>query len=165
MTARVDQALARGPEPTLAEQSVARIANLSNLPEAAGGLVAALKYVFKEGSLRSEESLMKERAAVLEAVAATKERPKEASDEMAKLYRVFTHREMIALAEGRKGPGTLPALSDAQRFAVRQGLETITSQSSDRYRTYAWGEAAKRVENGLHPERARSRSRGMGMSM
>ncbi|WP_293576492.1 hypothetical protein [Phaeobacter sp.] len=162
----VAQALSQNPAPTDAERSVARIANLPNLPASTGELIEALKYVFREGSLKPVDEVVKDRDALLTEIAATTERPKEASEHMEKIYQVFTHREVVALARGdRYLPGTLPALDEQQKIAVKKGLAMITSHSSVLYNTWAWGKGAKALENGLHPGRAQSRSRGRGLGM
>ncbi len=53
-----DEAISRNPASTEAERSVARIAHLPNLPDDTGSLVEALKYVFREGSLKEADDLM-----------------------------------------------------------------------------------------------------------
>ena len=160
----VQRALSDNPEPTQAEVSVARIANLPNLPKGSAGLVEAMKYVFEEGSLSAVDDLLKERESLLTEIADTKERPRKSEGMLRRIFQTFTHREVFALATPDKSlPGTVPALDENRRIAVAQGLSKITKARCRTLSAFAWGPAAQSLENGLHPERARSRSRGMGM--
>ncbi|WP_170565706.1 AAA family ATPase [Ruegeria atlantica] len=163
---RVQRALSAAPEPTHAELSVARIGLLPDLPDQSADLVAAMKYVFLEGSLRAVDDLMREREALLTEIADMTESPKKSEGILERVFRTFTHKEVFALTRTDKSlPGTVPALDDNRRIAVAQGLATITETGGRTFGLYAWGYAAQSLEDGLHPERARSRSRGLGMSM
>ena len=162
----VRRAFAKDPMPTDAEMSVARIASLPNLPDGSAGLVAALKYVFSEGSLKSVDDLMKEREAVLAELAETQESPEKSEGILELVFQTFTHKEVFALARNNGPlPGTVSALDENRRMAVARGLSTITKTPGRTFGAYAWGEAAHSLEDRMHPERARSRSRGMGLGM
>ena len=162
----VRRAFAKDPMPTEAELSVARIASLPNLPDVSAGLVAALKYVFREGSLKSVDDLMKEREAVLTEIADTKTRPDSSDLILERVFRTFTHKEVFALAQPNKPlPGTVPAMDEARRVAVAQGLTKVTSSINARIGKYPWKVAAQSLEGELHPDRVRARSRGMGLGM
>ena len=165
VASRVSQALEQGPEATQAEQSVARIAHMSDLPKSTASLVEALKYVFHEGSLMPVDGLLKERAAILDDLAERKEKMEKPEKELSRVFRAFIYAEINALARGTGNPGTLPPMPEDKRSAVQQGLKVLTA--SDSYFTirYAWGEKAEGLETALHPERAWSRSRGMGLGM
>ena len=162
----VQQALADNPESTQAEVSVARVAMLPNLPKGRAGLVAALKYVFKEGSLSEVDDLLKKREALLTEIADTKERPKSNRDILMRIFQTFTQKEVFALADPKKSlPGTVPPLDKEHRAAVAQGLTMITKTGCSFMNYFAWARAAQSLESRLHPERARSRSRNKGMGM
>ena len=162
----VERALSDEPKPTLAEASVACISLLPDPPKQAAYLIGALKQVFEEGSVRSVEGLMKERAALLDEIANTTERPERCETVLERVFRSFTHREVFALAKpGKRLPGTVPALDDDQRAAVARGLKTITDTPGRVLPNYAWEAAAETLEDGLHPEQARVRSRGRGPSL
>ncbi|WP_419738644.1 AAA family ATPase [Ruegeria sp.] len=163
----VERALDHNPQPTQAEISVARIASLPNLPDGQARLVAVLQDVFRDGSIRSVDVLMQERETLLAEIANTKSRPEQSEPVLWRMFSTFTHKEVLALAQpGRKLPPMAPALDEARRHEIAQGITTILSKSPGAHQLYAWGPAAKVLEFGLHPERAaRARSRGMGMSM
>ena len=163
---QVQRALDENPEPTQAELSVARIVALPNLPERSAGLLESLRYIFQEGSLKPVDDLLRDREALLAEIAETKESPKKSEGFLEQVFRTFTHREVFALARSDKRlPGTVPTLDETHRTAVAQGLSTITKNRGLSFTMYAWQAAAESLEDRLHPERARSRSRGMGLGM
>ncbi len=166
VSARLDEAFSKVTLPTQAEKSVARIVALTNPPAQSKALVEALQYVFREGSLKPVEHLMQERKVLLTDLAERREWPKKVEGELERIYRSFTHREILALAQPHKNlPGTLPSLNDTRHTAVAQGLKQVSGRITLRSNGYAWGAAAQSLEEGLHPERARSRARGLGMSL
>ena len=163
---RVQRALSDNPEPTQAELSVARIVNLPTLPYRSTGLVDALKYIFREGSLKPVDDLVKDREALLTEIADTKSRPERSDVFLERVFRTFTLREVFALARtDRPLPGTAPVLDEARRTAVARGLQVVTSGIDPLVGNYAWKAAAKSLEGTLHPERVRARERGMGLGM
>ncbi len=107
----------------------------------------ALQYVFREGSLKSVEDLMQERKVLLTDLAERKEWPKEVEGELERIYRSFTHREILALAQPHKNlPGTLPSLDDTRHRSVAQGLRQVTGRLSLLSARHAWFAGARSLE-------------------
>ena len=143
-----------------------RIALLANPQKGKGGLVETLKHIFEDSSYRAVDDLLKERETRVTETSDTKERPRTSEGMFMRIFPTFTHREVLALARPNNSLlGTVSALDENRRVAVAQGLSTITKARCRTLSTYAWGTAAQSLEHELHPERAWSRSRGMGMSM
>ena len=74
--------------------------------------------------------------------------------------------EVFVLATpNRPHLGTVPTLDENHRVAVARGLSGLTNARCRTLSTHARGSAAQSLQNGLHPERSRSRSCSAGMSM
>ena len=143
-----------------------RFGLLANPQNGKAGLVETLKHIFEDSSFSVVDDLLKERETRLPEIAETKERPIRSEGMCRRIFQTFTRREVFALAAPNISlPCTVPALDENRRVTVAWKLSTITKARCRRLSTYAWGSAAQSVENGLYPERARSRSRGAGMSM
>ena len=61
--------------------------------------------------------------------------------------------------------GRVPTPNEGRRVATVQGLSTITNTRCRTLPTNTLGAAAQSIKKGLHPERAWSRSRDIGMGM
>ncbi len=161
---RVDTALGRGLEPAPGEMAVARIASLPNLPDGAGGLVEAMKQVFRDGSPRKAEDILTDRTVLLDALTSAQDIPGQHYLFMARLYRNFTHREVLALARPDADlPATLPEMDTGRHAEIARGLKQVTNEEGIQYAWYAWSNAARSLGTGLNPERSRGRGMGRGM--
>lgn len=163
----VRQALSQKIKPTDTEKAVTRMVANSDLTTGRDDLVDALTLIFREGSLQSVDQVMSNRQLLLSELCGRRERwePIEAQYKLAEVYRSFTHREIIAISQPTHDlPESLPSVPDHQRLAMRDGLRKVTESLGEGYGIdYAWKNAAKQLELGLHPNRALSISRGLGL--
>ncbi len=160
----LEEAFTKGFGPTQTEVTVARVASLPDLPQEAKSVVEAMKRLFRAGSIRTYEGIRKDRLALLGEIADVERRPNDPPEFLARIYRNFTHREVLALTQpDSEMPATLPEIDAARRADIAQGLKTITNNDGIGYRWYAWCNAAKSLGMGLNPERSRSRGMGRGM--
>ena len=124
------------------------------------------EHISEDSLFSAVDDLLMEREIRLTEIANTKERPIRSEGMCRRVFQTFTRREVFALAAPKKSlPCTVPALDENRRVTVAWKLSTITKARCRKFSNYAWGSAALSVENGLHPERAWSRSRGAGISM
>ena len=135
---------------------------MPDLSEGREDLVAALTSVFAQGSLSSAESLTARRTTLIGDLCGLRARLERdaAQSRIVDIYRSFTHREIDALGRPETAwPETLPPVSDKQRRALVLGLKKLMEPLGEGYGAfYPWKEAAKKIENSLHPDRARSKA-------
>ena len=143
-----------------------RIAQLVNSQKGDAFLVETLKHIFEDGSLRAVDDPLKECKSRLTEITDTKGRPRSSGGMLRRISQAYTHREVFALATPDGSfPRTVSALDENRRVAVARGLSMIARAKCRTLSIYPWEPAVQSLKNGLHPERGRSRSRGVGMSM
>ncbi len=124
----LEEAFAKGIRPTRPEAAVARVACLPDLPQEAQGVVEAMKQVFREGSLAKPEDLQAARTGLLDELATTNGIGVVSEKFMARLYKNFTHREVLALARSDTDlPATLPKIDAGRRADIARGLKGVSN--------------------------------------
>ena len=98
--------------------------------------------------MQEREQLLKELAALTEVMDQSAARAF-----LSRLFRSFTHREIQAFAD--------PTSDGVHHGAMVKGLTCLTR--SPIYSYCAWQKAVPALAMTLHPERALSRSRGLGL--
>jgi len=145
------------PEPTETEKRVGNIIHV--LTESAQGteLRQAFRDVLKSGSLTPPDHLMKERNHLLKEVAQMSDDPERryAKSVLARIFKSFTHYEISEMTNGRH--------PSAHNGALVTGLGKITQHGTLGSSYYAWYDAAKKLEQTLHPSRTGSKQLSLGL--
>ena len=151
----IDTVKASSPHPTALEQTAALVIHHVEQAHRDHALGEALRAIFKEGSLPSADALMQERQQLLTELAALTEVMDQSAARavLSRLFRSFTHREIQAFAD--------PTSDGAHHGAMVKGLTCLTR--SPNYSYCAWHKAVPSLAMTLHPHRALSRSRGLGL--
>ncbi|MCY4306118.1 MAG: AAA family ATPase [Aestuariivita sp.] len=139
--------------PTAMERAAAHVIYSVEKGSGDDALGQVLRDVFKQGSLPSAKAFMQERTQLLMDIPAiTKVKDEQTARAMLKrVFRSFTHREIMAFAHSTS--------DDGQGRAIADGLKRLTRGS--RYGFAAWTPAVKQLARQLHPKRARTRSQGL----
>ena len=144
-------------DPTETEERVGNIIHFLTESAQDKELCQALRDVFKSGSLTSPDHLMKERDHLLNEVAHMSDHPerRDAQSVLARLFKSFTHHEISDMTNGRH--------PSAHNGALVTGLSKITQHGTLGSSYYAWYDAAKKLEQTLHPSRTVSKQLSLGL--
>ena len=161
----VGDAVAKGVDrygaPTELEWTAARIAHLPGVPR---DLAEGLSHAMGTGSPQRAQEIERARSDVLDQLSKVDDRSGDARDVLPQLYKAFTYREIEALAKAdTKGPDSLTHIPLQQRKVAADALKTLTKDGLIGFALYPWNDHAERVADGVHPERGRSRGRGLGL--
>ena len=116
------------------------------------------------GSPQRAQEIERARSDVLDQLSKVDDRSGDARDVLPQLYKAFIYREIEALAKAdTKGPDSLTHIPLQQRKVAADALKTLTKDGLIGFALYPWNDHAERVADGLHPERGRSRGRGLGL--
>ena len=153
----VKNVLDNPPEPTETEKRVGNIIHFLTESAQDKELRQVLSDVFKSGSLTPPDHLMKERDHLLKEVAHMSDDPERryAKSVLARIFKSFTHHEISEMTNGRH--------PSAHNGALVTGLGKITQQGTLGSSYYAWYDAAKKLEQTLHPSRTVSKQLSLGL--